>query len=113
MNGARRIAFAGTYAYILCDRGLVVVDFDNPAQPKIAAQIGAPYLDDPRGVAIQFRYAFVVDRAGLKVLDITDMANPVPVKDALVPLADARNLYVARTYAYVAAGKQGIAHRQC
>src|SRR5208337_2905989 len=52
---------------------------------------------------------FVVDRAGLKVLDITDMANPVPIKDALVPLADARNLYVARTYAYVAAGKQGIA----
>ena len=109
LNGARRIAFAGTYAYILCDRGLVVVDLDNPAQPKITAQIGAPYLDDPRGVAIQFRYAFVVDRAGLKVLDITDMANPVPVKDALVPLADARNLYVARTYAYVAAGKQGIA----
>src|SRR5208283_769229 len=109
LNGARRIAFAGTYAYILCDRGLVVVDLDNPAQPKITAQIGAPYLDDPRGVAIQFRYAFVVDRAGLKVLDITDMANPVPIKDALVPLADARNLYVARTYAYVAAGKQGIA----
>ncbi len=29
--------------------------------------------------------------------------------NALVPLEDARNVYVARTYAYVAAGKQGLA----
>ena len=27
----------------------------------------------------------------------------------LVPLADARNIYVARTYAYVSAGRQGLA----
>ena len=109
LNGARRIAFAGTYAYVLCDRGLAVVDLDNPAKPNLVAQIGAPFLDDPRGIAVQFRYAFVVDRAGMKVLDITDLAHPVPVRDVLVPLADARNIYAARTYAYVAAGKQGIA----
>lgn len=109
LNGARRIAFAGTFAYVLCDRGLAVVDLDNPLQPRITAQIDAPTLDSPKGIAIQFRYAFVVDRAGLKVLDITDPAHPVAVKDALVPLEDARNIYVARTYAYVAAGKQGIA----
>jgi hypothetical protein len=109
LNGARRIVFAGTYAYILCDRGLVVVDLQNPAQPKIVAEIGAPYLLDPRAIGIQFRYAFVVDSAGLKVLDITDLSHPVPVQNAWVSLADARNIYVARTYAYVAAGKQGIA----
>src|SRR5271157_1813749 len=109
LNGARRIAFAGTYAYVLCDRGLAVVDLANPAKPNLVAQIGAPFLDDPRGIAIQFRYAFVVDRVGMKVLDITDLAHPVPIKDVLVPLADARNIYAARTYAYVSAGKQGIA----
>ena len=58
---------------------------------------------------MQFRYAFVVDREGLKVLDITDLAQPKPVANALVPLDDARNIYVARTYAYVSAGKQGLA----
>ncbi len=63
----------------------------------------------PRGIGIQFRYAFVVDDAGLKVLDITDPEHPVLVEKALVALADARNVYVARTYAYVAAGRQGIA----
>jgi hypothetical protein len=107
--GARRITIAGTYAYVLCDRGLVVVDLDNPLQPKITAEIGAPFLADPRGLAIQFRYAFVVDREGLKVLDVTDLAQPKPVQASLVPLQDARNIYVARTYAYVAGGKQGLA----
>jgi hypothetical protein len=58
---------------------------------------------------VQFRYAFVVDGFGLKVLDITHLDHPVPVQGAQVPLADARNVYVARTYAYVSAGKQGLA----
>jgi hypothetical protein len=109
LNGARRITFAGTYAYILCDRGLVVVDLDNPLQPKVTAEIGPPFLNDPRGVAVQFRYAFVVDRDGLKVLDVTHPAQPKAVAGAVVALEDARNLYVARTYAYVASGKQGVA----
>jgi hypothetical protein len=109
LTGARRITIAGTYAYILCDRGLVVVDLDNPLQPKIAAQISAPLLKDPQGIAIQFRYAFVVDRDGLKILDVSDLAHPRLVPNVLVALLDARNIYLARTYAYVAAGKQGIA----
>jgi hypothetical protein len=109
LNGARRITIAGTYAYMLCDRGLVVVDLDNPLKPRVAAEISAPALDSPQGIAIQFRYAFVVDRAGLKILDVSDLGNPHLVSAALVPLNDARNIYVARTYAYVAAGKQGIA----
>jgi hypothetical protein len=109
LNGARRIAIAGTYAYVLCDRGLVVVDLDNPLQPKVVAEIGAPALVEPRGIAIQFRYAFVVDREGLKVLDVTHLDQSKAVAGAAVALADARNVYVARTYAYIAAGGQGLA----
>jgi hypothetical protein len=109
LNGARRITIAGTYAYVLCDRGLVVVDLDDPLQPKVTAQIGSPELNDPRGVSVQFRYAFVVDRDGLKVLDVTRLEQPRIVSGATVALDDARNLYVARTYAYVADGKRGLA----
>jgi hypothetical protein len=109
LNGARRIVIAGTYAYILCDRGLVAVDLNDPLKPRVSTVIGAPELQDPRGIAIQFRYAFVVDREGLKVLDVTELDHPRVVPHAAVPLEDARNVYVARTYAYVAAGKQGLA----
>jgi hypothetical protein len=109
LNGARRVVIAGTYAYMLCDRGLVVVDLNEPLKPRVAAEIGAPELQDARGIAIQFRYAFVADREGLKVLDVTDLGHPHVVPKAVVPLKDARSIYVARTYAYVAGGKQGVA----
>jgi len=109
LTGARRITIAGTFAYILTDKALVVVDLDNPLAPKVTATIAAPVLNDPRAVAIQFRYAFVADRDGLKVLDVTNLAQPKVVPNALVPFEDARNVYVARTYAYVSAGKQGLA----
>jgi hypothetical protein len=109
LTGARRITIAGTFAYILTDKALVVVDLDNPLAPKVTATIAAPALNDPRAVAIQFRYAFVVDHDGLKVLDVTNLAQPKIVPNALVPFEDARNVYAARTYAYVSAGKQGMA----
>ncbi|HET7105344.1 MAG TPA: hypothetical protein VFI38_00930 [Candidatus Acidoferrum sp.] len=109
LTGARRITIAGTFAYILTDKALVVVDLDNPLAPKVTATIAAPELNEPRAVAIQFRYAFVADRDGLKVLDVTNLAQPKLVPNALVPFEDARNVYVARTYAYVSAGKQGLA----
>jgi hypothetical protein len=104
LKGARRITIAGTYAYILCDRGLVVVNIEDPLTPKVTAQVD---LVDPRGIAVQFRYAFVVDRQGLKVLDVTSLAHPRVVQASLA-LEDARNIYVARTYGYVAGGKQGL-----
>jgi hypothetical protein len=109
LTGARRITFAGTFAYILTDKSLVVVDLDNPLAPKITATIGAPFLGDPRGIAVQFRYAFVVDNDGLKVFDVTDLAHPKAIRSADLPLDDARNIYVARTYAYISAGQNGIA----
>jgi hypothetical protein len=109
LTGSRKIVIVGTYAYILCDAGLAVVSLENPLNPKLVTQINAPFLNEPRGIAVQFRYAFVVDKLGLKVLDITHLDRPVPVSGAWVPLADARNVYVARTYAYVSAGKQGLA----
>jgi hypothetical protein len=109
LTGAHRITIAGTFAYILTDKSLVVVDLDNPVAPRITATLAAPFLDDPRALAIQFRYAFLVDRDGLKVFDVTDLAQPKPVADTSVTLSDARNIYVARTYAYVSAGKNGLA----
>jgi hypothetical protein len=108
LTGARRITIAGTFAYVLTDKALVVVDLDNPLAPKITTTIAGPELNDPRAIAVQFRYAFLTDRVGVKVLDVSDLAYPKLIPNVLVPFADARNIYVARTYAYVSAGKQGI-----
>jgi hypothetical protein len=51
----------------------------------------------------------VTDDQGLKVLNITDPENPEPVASGIVRLRQPGRLYVARTYAYVANGAEGLA----
>ncbi|MCI0524738.1 MAG: hypothetical protein L0Y75_05690 [Acidobacteria bacterium] len=106
LDGASNITIAGVYAYITCDKGLAVVNLDNPLEPRLVKVLGG--FKEPRAVQVQFRYAFVVDAEGLKVVDVTLPENPRVVEGAVVPLADAHNVYLARTYAYVAAGKEGL-----
>ena len=106
LNGATSITIVGTYAYICCDAGLVVVSLDNPKCPQVTTVLGSDVVFLPRAVQAQFRYAFVCDAQGVKVLDITDLARPRPV--ARLDLAEANAIYLARTYAYVAAGPRGL-----
>jgi hypothetical protein len=108
LNGAVNLTIAGTYAYILADRGLVIVDLDDPLKPRVVGEVAAPNIVKPRSVAVQFRYAFVTDAEGLKVVDVTNPKAPRFVPGATVRMPDARGLYLARTYAYVAAGSQGL-----
>ena len=108
LNDANNITIAGTHAYITTDHGLVIVSLDDPLNPKIVAREDAQ-LKHPRAIAIQFRYGFIVDDEGLKVLDLTVPDSPKLVNGGFVHLGDAHDVYVARTYAYVANGKEGIA----
>ncbi len=107
LTGASNITIAGVYAYITCDRGLAIVNLNNPLEPRLAGLIGG--FNSPKAVQIQFRYAFVTDADGLKVVDVTSPEKARLIEAALVPLKHAHNLYVARTYAYVANGEDGLA----
>ncbi len=109
LNGAVNLTIAGNYAYILCDVGLVVVSIADPLQPKVVGGIRAPELKKPKAIAIQFRYAFVCDEEGVKAIDITDPEKPRLVPNNVVRLNESHDIYVARAYAYVAAGPQGLA----
>jgi hypothetical protein len=105
LNGAQHILLGGHIAYIAADAGMVIVDLNDPLKPRHLATVS---LEGARASALQFRYLFVTDKSGLRVIDVT-----LPAKPALLPgrvaLADARKVYLARTHAYVAAGRQGLA----
>jgi hypothetical protein len=125
LSDANNITIAGTFAYVTTAHGLVVVDIDDPTSPRVVRTIGEPQLRHPRSIAVQFRYGFLTDDDGLKVVDLTLIppdpckdsstaaCRPVPrgevVEGARVPLAHAQDVYVARTYAYVADGPDGLA----
>jgi hypothetical protein len=103
LANANNIAIAGVYAYVTTDNALVVISINDPLNPRIERTI--PFKH-PKAIAIQFRYGFVVDDEGLKVINLAEMRA---VENAFVPLEEAHDVYVARTYAYVANGKHGLA----
>jgi hypothetical protein len=106
LAGARHITVGGYYAYVMADKGLIVVNLDDPLSPRLASVVP---LTDGRASALQFRYLFVTDTNGFKVIDVTNPEEAVLVDDAFVALSDSKRIYVARTYAYVAAGADGLA----
>ncbi|OZA36065.1 MAG: hypothetical protein B7X92_07810 [Novosphingobium sp. 17-62-9] len=120
LTGARHITLAGDYAYIVTEKALVTVHLTKPWSADKACEISAKEtclaprvisvvpLTDPRATAVQFRYLWVTTAKGLELLDVTNLAEPKPVAGATVPLADARRVYLSRTYAYVAAKGQGL-----
>jgi hypothetical protein len=108
LSGANNITIAGRYAYITTDRELVIVDLDDPLNPRIVKRIGAPAFNQPKAIAIQFRYGFVADLDGLKVLDVSDPEKAQVINGAFVKASRANDVYIARTYAYVAALNNGI-----
>src|SRR5712691_6074865 len=109
LTGASFVAAAGHRLYMTTPRGLYVVDVSDPMHPRITGQLTNGFLRNPRCIAIQFRYGFITDDDGLKIVDLTKPTRPVPIPRATVRLNHAGRLYFARTYAYVANGPEGLA----
>ena len=123
LNGARHITLAGDYAYIVTPTSLVTVHLPKPWSAGSPCEVshkkdGETCLDpqvtsvvplsDPRASAVQFRYLWVTTANGLELFDVTELAQPRHLPAATVPLANARRVYLARTYAYVAAKQDGL-----
>lgn len=81
-----------------------MIDLATPLAPKLLKVVR---LNDARAIAIQLNYAFVADGEGVKVFDISDPLRIHQTGQA-IRLANAGKIYLARTYAYVASGKDGI-----
>lgn len=105
LDGARHVTVGGHYLYITTKRGLAIVSVNTPLTPQLVAELP---LNDARASALQFRYLFVTDADGLKTVDVTDAKAPRLVENNTVRLGNAQRVFVARTYAYVAAGKDGL-----
>jgi hypothetical protein len=105
LKGAEYVHIVGHYAYVACDAGLVVVDLDNPLEPKVSKVVSG-FLKKPKCIQTQFRYCYVVDEEGVKILEINDIAKPEP--KAMIRVPGLNSIYLARTYAYIAGGAKGL-----
>ena len=107
LDGAHYITIAGHYAYILADAGLVILDLDDPLpahrrradrRRRVAGRAGG-------GGAVPLRLPHHGQRSGRGRRERAEKAQRV----GGLAMEGARDLYVARTYAYVAAGPAGLA----
>jgi hypothetical protein len=110
LTGAMHSFMAGTNLFVVGKNGLFVLGLSNTelAAPTLLGELTAG-LKNPRAVNVQFRYCFVTDDEGFKVVDITDPSKPRLIPEATVPLKHAQRFHLARTYAYVANGPEGLA----
>jgi hypothetical protein len=105
---ATRVEVHGNHAWVLTERnGLSVIDVSDARCPRIVARLAEPEVVSPRAIDFQFRYAFVCDRQGLKVIDATFAEAPRVV--AALTFADARDVWIQKTQALIAAGADGLA----
>jgi hypothetical protein len=105
LDGARHLTIGGTNLYIITARGLAIVGVEDPLKPRLIAQLP---LSGAQSSALQFRYLFVTDAAGLEVIDVTRAEAPKLVPHNLIPIADAHRVYGAHTYAYFVAVREGL-----
>jgi hypothetical protein len=110
LTGAMHTFMAGTNLYVVGRNGLFVVGLRNDKleAPALVGELSVG-LKNPRAIGVQFRYAFVTDDEGFKVLDITSPAAPKLLPEATIPLTHAQRFYLARTHACVANGPKGLA----
>jgi hypothetical protein len=111
LTGAMHSFMAGTNLFVVGKNGLFVLGLSNTElkAPTLLAELSNGEFKNPRAVGVQFRYAFVTDDEGFNVVDITDPTKPKLIPGATVPLKHAQRFYLARTYAYVADGEDGLA----
>ncbi len=105
LRGAEGLAVAGVTLYVVGENGLAVVDCSDPQKPRLVARL--PEVSG-QAIAVQFRYLYVAGAEGLSVVDITFPERP-RLAARLREVGPATSVYLARTYAYVAAGKRGVA----
>jgi len=105
LKGARHITMGGSYAYITATAGVVIVNLKDPLKPAVAAIVP---VKGARSTAIQLRYLAVTDETGFRMVDITIPEKAKLVESAFIPLENADRIHMARTYAYVAGGKEGL-----
>ena len=105
LNGARHITLGGHIAYISTPDAVVIVNLNNPLEPEFIGRIA---LNDVRATALQFRYLLVSHAEGVSAIDVTLPERARLIPNNTIALDDAQRIHLARAYAYVAAGKDGL-----
>ena len=101
------VAIQGSYAYIGVGPRLIILDISNPALPVVVGRT-QPMPGIVQDIVILNSHVYVADdNAGLRVVDISNPANPFEVGYYDTP-GSAHGVTVSGSYAYVADWDAGL-----
>jgi hypothetical protein len=107
LQGGYDVAVAGSYAYLLSEWDLRVLDVSNPLEPVEVGGLALAGLYGVPRVHVSGSHAFVCGSGELDIVDVTDPAAPSLVTRFDTP-GGAFAATVSGTTAYVADGASGL-----
>jgi hypothetical protein len=111
LDGADYVYVAGNQCWVSCDKGLVLLDLQDIELGNPVPRVVKVWedLQDVTCIQVQFRFAFLTDSEGVKVIDITNLDDAALIPEASLDIGPCNDIYLARTYAYVSALDKGLA----
>ncbi|NIM12261.1 MAG: hypothetical protein GTO45_09125, partial [Candidatus Aminicenantes bacterium] len=96
-----KVYVRGSYAYLLNEyEGLVVLDVSSPSSPSMVFRYDTPV---PQDVYVNLNYAYVADKTGLYIIDMTNPTSAAAVGHyAVTGYQRPHGVDVMGNYAYVA-----------
>ncbi len=107
MSVAKSLDYAFTGHHLLGalgDRGWMIWDASDPAQPQLLVQTPA-LLAEPQDIAAQNGFVYIVDDSAFRVIDVRDPAHPAPIEQFLLTEDGSRRVFVMDHFAYVSEGR--------
>ena len=99
------VPFCGSVCHSMAPE--YTASLDEPTRPRLVGELNG-YLNNPKCIYTQFRYAFVTDDDGLKVLDISNPTHPRPIRER-TPAPPQPQLVPAATHKAICGGFAKVA----
>ncbi|MEO0089496.1 MAG: T9SS type A sorting domain-containing protein [candidate division WOR-3 bacterium] len=99
LGRAHSVRFNGRYAYVACERGLVIIDFSDIHNPR---EIGHYYTPDDvaHSLFVSGNYAYLANGwGGLRIINIENPSQPYEVGRYILPTT-CEDVYVRDTLAF-------------
>lgn len=107
LGRAYSLAKKGNYLYVAAVKaGLYVIDVSDPFTPILVNTI--LFSDDPKFLFIKDNLLFVSADSYFVIMDITDPASPVIIKEMFTSTGSNQHLVIENNIAYIAAYNKGL-----
>ena len=96
---------SGNTVYVTTHRGVAIINISNPANPDLISTV---QVENAWVITLYEDFAFIADGENIRILDITNIENPVEINSPLSTGNAVKDLAIANGLLYAALGSDGV-----